>query len=74
MNIKKTDQDFMEYEVVDLDNDEIIRFIVSADDEKGVYIVYDRDDEGYIKFDPKMNPVMKYKKGNIKIKKIGGNN
>lgn len=70
MNIKKTDQDFMEYEVVDLDNGEIIRFIVSADDTKGVYVVYDRDNDGYIKFDPKMNPVMKYKKGNIKIEKI----
>ena len=70
MHIKKADQDFMEYEVVDIETNEIIRFIVSADDDKGVYIVYDRDDEGYIKFDPKMNPMTKYKKGNIKIQKI----
>ena len=69
MQIQKTDQDFMMHKVIDQDTSEEIRFIVSADDSKGVYIVYDRDEEGFIKFDAKMNPMLKFKRGNIKIEK-----
>lgn len=72
MYIRKVDQDFLTYNVIDVDTGEIIRFIVSADDSKGVYVVYDRDEEGYIKFDAKMNPMLKYRKGNIRIEKTNG--
>jgi hypothetical protein len=66
MFIQRTDIDFINYAVLK-ENGEEVPFVVSADDEKGVYFTYDRDENGHIKFNPDFDPIIKFNKGRIKI-------
>lgn len=57
-----------DYRVVDLDTMQEIKNVANADDEKGIYEVYELDAEGKVQVDPYTGLIMTSKKsGNIAL-------
>ena len=70
MKITAHQKDARRYLIHDIDNDCILKAVVSADDEKGEYrqyVTYVEDGETKFKFNEDKTPVTEVKTGNIKI-------
>lgn len=69
MQIHNKDKDFHLYKIILIKTKKEILFCIFANEEKDIYQVYKRDENGYIKFNKDMNPITEIKKGKIKILK-----
>jgi len=66
------DKEGWEYNLINLDTNEIIKYALFADDEKGIWIEYQVDENGhFIKRGGEYGiPILFRRKGNIRLEKI----